>query len=178
VEAADTGPFFHDNAVPTIEAAVAFYDGDSFNESPAGRVLAAADPEGDAIELDATQIAALAAFLRVINGLENVRVGLELLDAAAKTGVLERRAGSRLLERAIAETRDARDVLAGAGLHPDAVAGLERALALEEKALHGWLLRAQRARRAMRELEQARDRLVGPVSAPVAAGRREGEPRS
>src|SRR5947209_3881127 len=44
VEAADTGPFFHNNAIETIEGAVAFYDGDSFNNSPAGRDLAATDP--------------------------------------------------------------------------------------------------------------------------------------
>jgi len=38
VEAADSGPFFHNNAIETIEGAVAFYDGDSFNNSrPASR---------------------------------------------------------------------------------------------------------------------------------------------
>src|SRR5207249_736738 len=56
VEAADTGPFFHNNAIETIEGAVAFYDGESFNNSPAGHTLAAADPEGVGIELDGTQI--------------------------------------------------------------------------------------------------------------------------
>jgi mono/diheme cytochrome c family protein len=160
VEAADTGPFFHDNAVPTIEDAVAFYDGESFNESPAGRVLASLDPGGESIELDATQIAAVAAFLRVINSLENIRAGSELLDRAARKGIRERREGSRLLERAIEETEDARGVLAGAGLHPDAVAHLDRARALAEKALRSLFLRARRARQAIRELEQARDRLV------------------
>ena len=34
VEAADTGPFFHNNSVETIEGAVAFYNGDAFNNSP------------------------------------------------------------------------------------------------------------------------------------------------
>ncbi len=37
VEAASTGPFFHNNSIETIEGAVAFYNGDSFNKSPAGR---------------------------------------------------------------------------------------------------------------------------------------------
>ena len=160
VEAADTGPFFHDNAVPTIEAAVAFYDGDSFNSSPAGRVLAAADPEGEGIELDATQIAALAGFLRVINGLENIRASALLLERVAGLGHFERGEGARLLDRALEETRDARDVLAGAGLHPDAVAELERARALEEKALCSIFLRAYHTRQALREVEQARDRLA------------------
>lgn len=46
VEAADAGPFFHDNSVATLEAAVAFYDGDSFNNSPAGKALAGATGSG------------------------------------------------------------------------------------------------------------------------------------
>src|SRR5438094_3254292 len=56
VEAASTGPFFHNNAIETIEGAVAFYDGDAFNNSPAGRFLASIDPQGKGIELDGTQI--------------------------------------------------------------------------------------------------------------------------
>ena len=43
-EAADTGPFFHNNAIETIEGAVAFYNGDSFNDSPSGQFLANLDP--------------------------------------------------------------------------------------------------------------------------------------
>lgn len=46
VEAADAWPFFHDNSVATLEAAVAFYDGDSFNNSPAGKALAGATGSG------------------------------------------------------------------------------------------------------------------------------------
>jgi hypothetical protein len=161
VEAADSGPFFHDNSVPTIEAAVAFYDGDSFNESPAGRVLASLDPEGTSIELDATEISALAAFLRVLNSLENIRESLDLLGRVTKQGFFERAEGARLLAHAIEETGDAGRVLAEAGLHPGAVAQLERARKLEKKALRSHFLRARRARRAIRELEQARDRLVG-----------------
>jgi mono/diheme cytochrome c family protein len=160
VEAADTGPFFHNNAVRTLEAAVAFYDGESFNESPAGRRLASTDPEGAGIELDGTEIDAIAAFLRVINSLENVRASLDLAERAARIGPFRRRESARLLARAIAETVDARDVLAGAGLHPDAVALLARARAREERALGSVLFRAHHARQAIRELERARDRLV------------------
>jgi cytochrome c553 len=157
VEAADTGPFFHDNAVPTLEDAVAFYDGDSFNASPAGRLLAARDPEGAAIELDATQIAALAGFLRALNALENIRQASELLLQAER--------GARdvpRLGRAIAEAEDASRVLAEAGLHPAAVAHLERARALARKALASHFLRDRHARDARRELEQARDLLLAP----------------
>jgi len=78
VEAADTGPFFHNNSVETIEGAVAFYNGDAFNNSPAGALLVGAT--GSGISLDATQVVAVAAFLRVINVLENIRDSLSLLD--------------------------------------------------------------------------------------------------
>src|SRR6058998_1260093 len=84
VEAAGTGPFFHNNSIETIEGAVAFYNGDSFNKSPAGQILAQADPNGVGIELDGTQIVAVAAFLRVLNALENIRQSLELLESSAK----------------------------------------------------------------------------------------------
>src|SRR5881296_3082753 len=82
VEAADTGPFFHNNAIETIEGAVGFYDGEAFNKSPAGQALAKADPEGAGIELDGTQIVAIAAFLRVINVLENIRQSIVLLETS------------------------------------------------------------------------------------------------
>jgi cytochrome c peroxidase len=39
VKAADTGPFFHNNAVETIEKAVNFYHSGAFNRSPAGPFL-------------------------------------------------------------------------------------------------------------------------------------------
>src|SRR5574341_2292453 len=81
VEAADSGPFFHNNAIATIEGAVAFYDGEAFNNSPAGRFLASLDPDGASIELDGTQIVAVAAFLRVLNALENIRESMAFLDS-------------------------------------------------------------------------------------------------
>src|SRR5204863_77295 len=60
VESASTGPFFHNNSIETIEGAVAFYNGDSFNKSPAGQVLAASDPQKVGIKLDATQVVVVA----------------------------------------------------------------------------------------------------------------------
>jgi cytochrome c peroxidase len=66
VEAADTGPFFHNGSVAIIEDAVSFYLSAHFNASP-GRNLTGT------IVLDQTQVDAIGAFLRVINALENVR---------------------------------------------------------------------------------------------------------
>ena len=122
VEAADTGPFFHNNSVETIEAAVAFYNGDAFTNSPAGQLLINAT--GSAINLDATQVVAVAAFLRVINSLENIRASQELLDRAATS---QRKDDETLLDRAFHETEDAHQVLGGGGLHPNAAARLRAA---------------------------------------------------
>lgn len=131
VEAADTGPFFHNNSVETIEGAVAFYDGDSFNESPAGALLEGLT--GSTVELDATEIVAIAAFLRVINTLENLRQsGATLQEAGDRKTPAAR--GAVLLDRAAADNRDAADVLSSGGLHPIAVALLRRAQDMIERA--------------------------------------------
>ena len=128
VEAADTGPFFHNNSVETIEGAVAFYNGDSFNNSPAGRLLARAT--GIGINLDGTQVVAIAAFLRVINALEHIRGTIELLEQSRQ---VDRNRARVLLGRAGEEAMDAIFVLKGGGLHPEAVSGLEVARALIER---------------------------------------------
>ncbi|MBT8433080.1 MAG: hypothetical protein KJN95_00375 [Gammaproteobacteria bacterium] len=150
VEAADTGPFFHNNSVETIEGSVAFYNGDAFTNSPAGQLLVGAT--GSAINLDATQVVAVAAFLRVINALENIRSSNELLDRVIAA---EGRADDfilPILARAQSETRDALDVLHGGGLHPQAVAGFEAALNLIEQA--------QSATKAKRRTGYARDAIA------------------
>ena len=134
VEAADTGPFFHNNAVETIEGAVAFYSGQAFNRSPSGRFLASTDPKKVGIQLDATQTVEVAAFLRVINALENMRQAMAELEQVEGLGYFERARGRELLERASQETLDGIDVLAGAGLHPEAVAELVKARELTRRA--------------------------------------------
>jgi mono/diheme cytochrome c family protein len=165
VEAADTGPFFHNNSVETIEGAVAFYNGDAFTGSPAGQLLVGAT--GSAINLDATQVVAVAAFLRVINVLENIRASIEVLEKSTKRGVSRGR--SRVLkQRATFETEDAIQVLAGAGLHPDAVAHLESARAGTIRALGGWCCGHGRIHRAVAELREARARLIAPPSSGLA----------
>src|SRR5574341_160604 len=158
VEAADTGPFFHNNAIETIEGAVAFYDGESFNNSPAGRALARADPRGVGIELDGTQIVAIAAFLRVINALENIRQSVTLLETSlAVSSSTERR---RLLARAVHETDDSIRVLTGGGLHAEAVAHLQEARRLSDKAVRSLFLGRKHTREAVRAQQRARAFLV------------------
>lgn len=132
VEAADTGPFFHNNAVETIEGTVAFYNDDAFNNSPAGQLVAGAT--GSGINLSSTQVVQVAAFLRVINALENIRQSIELLEASGHFGFFGLQRDQVRLAQAIAETEDAREVLAGGGLHPHAVAHLKKAGQLTRQA--------------------------------------------
>jgi mono/diheme cytochrome c family protein len=160
VEAADTGPFFHNNAVATIEAAVAFYDGEAFNNSPAGKFLASTDPKGVGIELDGTQIAAVAAFLRVINALENIRQSLELLAQSEALGFFERAQARQLLKRAVSETGDSIAVLTGGGLHPEAAADLGEARRLIERAVHSLFFRHSLVREAIQAQNRARAQLI------------------
>lgn len=160
VEAADTGPFFHNNAIETIEGAVAFYNGQAFNNSPSGRFLASTDPNGVGIRLDATQVVAVAAFLRVINALENIRQSLDLLTQSEALGFFERARARQLLRRAIDETGDSIRVLEGGGLHPEAVAQLHPARRLAERAADSFFGRRGFTRDAIEAQERARALLV------------------
>ncbi|HET6202715.1 MAG TPA: hypothetical protein VFI25_07920 [Planctomycetota bacterium] len=162
IEAADTGPFFHNDAIQTLEEAVAFYNSAAFNESPAGKNLA--DPEtGIAIRLDPTQVVAVASFLRVMNSLENIRQATEFAEGAKAAA--HPRAARALLRLATEEAGDAGDVLDCAGLHPTAVRALRKAGELLRKAsvtCWGWG-RAARIRTALQALERAQaDMVEGP----------------
>ena len=160
VEAADTGPFFHNDSVETIEGAVAFYNGDAFNNSPAGQLLVGAT--GSGINLDATQVEAVAAFLRVINALENIRQSIEFLESFVNREFLGNEVFSQLLERAIQETNDSTEVLTAGGLHPIAVAHLREALRLTKEASEKRSSSGRLGREAILEQQRARDQLVEP----------------
>jgi mono/diheme cytochrome c family protein len=110
IEAADTAPLFHNNAVADIESAVAFYTSDTFRQSPVGRFFF--------INLNSTEQADVAAFLRVMNAAENVRQVRKRAEFVKNN----RGAGnSDILRVAIADTQDAIDVLGEKGLNPTAV---------------------------------------------------------
>jgi hypothetical protein len=158
VEAAETGPFFHNNAVETIEGAVAFYDGESFNNSPAGQALAKAT--GSGIEIDATQIVAIAAFLRVINAVQNITESKEFLNSYLNRSFLGNEIFDQLPDRAGHETDDAIRVLSGGGLHPIAVAHLKNVLLSIEKAKKKRSGRKQNLQNALAELDLAANDLV------------------
>jgi hypothetical protein len=127
VEAADTGPFFHNNSIQTIEGAVDFYNSDAFNLAPGFGSLIGG------IKLAATEVEAVAAFLRVINTLENIRSSIDL-EQRAKNGVNFHQA-QELLKLSIAELEDAIEVLGCGDLHPEAVMKLKEALGIDLLAL-------------------------------------------
>jgi len=160
IEAAETGPFFHNNSVQTIEGAVAFYDGEAFNNSPAANILDSLT--GSKIELDATQIVAIAAFLRVINTLEKIRQSEDFLNSFVKKTFLGNEEYDKLLNRAGDETNDAIQVLSGGGLHPAGVAHLKKAFVSLEKGIkkRSWSNKKSNAEDALAELELARKELV------------------
>ena len=141
-----------------IEGAVAFYDGESFNNSLAGKLLRQAT--GSGIEIDGTQVVAIAAFLRVINALENIRQSIELLEPVAHKASRSEEQIKRLVGQAAQETQDSIRVLSGGGLHSQAVQHIEEALRQMRKAEHGVLLWSKQAEEAIRQQEKARAELV------------------
>lgn len=102
----------------------------------------------------------MAAFLRVINTLENIRQSIALLQTVEQREFRTREEEPELLERALNETDDSIRILSGGGLNPDAVADLREARRLTKKARWSIFLRRKYAQKAIIELNSARDRLV------------------
>ena len=110
VEAADTAPFFHNNTVADLESAVAFYGTPAFKNSLtalAMPILISADPNDP-------EVRAIAAFLRVLNALENIRSSITVVERGrTMSGVADQRDLARLT---LAETEDAIQVLSEGSL--------------------------------------------------------------
>jgi hypothetical protein len=128
IEAADTPPFFHNNTAATIEDAVAFYTSDTFNNSPAGA--------GNAFVLTAEQTNQIAALLRALNALENVRSSNAYTAQALQQPPAR---AEESVELAIVETTDAIEVLTNGPVQlfalTDTISLLEEARAVERQAL-------------------------------------------
>jgi cytochrome c peroxidase len=121
IEAADTGPFFHNNAATTLEDAISFYSSDAFNNSPAAR-------DTGPIHLTAEDNKKMAAFLRVLNALENIREALDYQFSAQNASSVAAARGQLLL--AALQNEDAIKVLHASNLHADAAARLRIASTL------------------------------------------------
>jgi len=172
VEAADTPPFFHNNAAQTMEGAVGFYNSEAFNQSPAGRLLASLDAKGVGIHLDTGQVEAVAAFLRVINALENIRQGDALLRATFGNGSFAYAQNREDLAQAAKEIGDAGRVLSQAGLHPRAADLLRESARLAQWAGYLGIFGEPLAQRALAQLDAARAELIGGTT--VVAGLEQG----
>lgn len=158
VEAADTGPFFHNNTVNTLEASIAFYNGNAFNNSPAGQLLAGAT--GSGINIDATQVEAIAAFLRVINTLENIRLCKEFLDSFLEREFLGNVAFDDLTKVAEEEIGDAVQVLTEGTIHPLEASYLKNALLLVKEANESNSPKKRLIVEALKELDKAEKGLI------------------
>lgn len=135
IEAADTGPFFHSNlnVIDTfegIEAAVAFYNTQEFNNSPAGQAI------GGIVLLN-QQINDIAAFLRVLNAAFNISISIQRDDAALSllNGGGTKQTVNTLLTLSNSEAVDALEVLSDRGLNPQAVTLLSQAIETNEEAI-------------------------------------------
>jgi cytochrome c peroxidase len=171
VESADTGPFFHNHTVADLESAVAFYGTPAFQASVFGTppvIPVAISPDPDDPEVQA-----IAAFLRVLNALENIR---SAVNVAERGRTMTEADNMRDLARlSLAETIDATEVLSRGALakHPEPgvlaagarlLAGrqaLDSAQQLQEKTAIDRLLIA-----ALRDLRAARSSLADPATLP------------
>jgi cytochrome c peroxidase len=116
LNAADTAPYFHNNMAATLEDAIAHYESNEFRTSPEGQRLLLTDTGGQELSVD---VDALAAFLRVINVLENTRSSIGHLTLALQ---YESTAGiEELLSLSLADLDDVLSVLAEGSLHEEVV---------------------------------------------------------
>ncbi len=108
-DAADTPPFFHNNAMPTIEDAVGFYFSPTFQASPSSFFIFPPN-------LPSADQADIAAFLRIVNAATNmaqVRKRVTYIQNVRSDG------NTDILNIAIADANDAEIDLAAKDLNPD-----------------------------------------------------------
>jgi hypothetical protein len=167
IEAADTGPFFHNafrafsNAPDDIERAVQFYSLIPFSLSDGGKALE--QRFGTPLNLQPQDGSHIARFLRILNGALNIDIAKQRLDAALAlvNRFHDTRADvqKRLMELAVVEMDDALDDLAGGDIYPIAQQRLnegkgEIALGL---AATSWSVRHNRISNAISRCLNARD---------------------
>lgn len=165
VEAADKKTFFHNNLCDRIECAVEFYNSLAFNTSPSGAIAP--------ISLGQVEVFQVAAFLRTINALENIRAAMAKLESArslsesrglAQLQKIASLASVDILDahRVLAEGRDLQ--FKPAGLYPTAQARLEYAYENCEMvpAAKGKADRTYRVTEALNALAAAKNEIVSP----------------
>ena len=105
VESADTGPYFHSHMIEDLESTVAFYGTPAFQST----IWGVATPVSISPEPTDPEVQAIAAFLRLLNALENIRSSINVAERGrAMTSADD---AHDLSELALAETIDAIEVL-------------------------------------------------------------------
>jgi cytochrome c peroxidase len=171
VESADTAPFFHNHTVKDLESAVAFYGTQPFQTSIGGGgtpVTISADPTDPEVQ-------AIAAFLRVLNALENIRSAINVAERGRKMTTVDD--VRELAALSLAETIDAMQVLSGGAL----ASRIEPAMASARVRLLAARLALEAARHlrnvptiarllesAIRSLRSARLALANPATLPAS----------
>jgi hypothetical protein len=105
-------------------------------------------------------VEAIAAFLRAINALDNIREATETAKAAKTVAFSKPRVADELLKQAIAETTDAMSVLFARSLHTGAVKALEHAIRAFTRASDGGRIDRSQIDEGLRKLENARADVV------------------
>ena len=135
VEAADSGPFFHNNIINDLEETIRFYNSAEFITANGG-FIPFSDP----------QVLQVGKFLRVINAIDNVE-NIALREADRALLALQMHPNPdlvihRILQIAIANTQDAMRVLNQGGVHNvgglpvNAVRQLEHAIQRFQQAMN------------------------------------------
>ena len=161
IEAADSAPFFHNNARQTLEDAIRFYNTDTFNTSPGARA------RGVSIDLqDPEEVEAVGAFLRALNALENIRNAIALEQQINNTDLLmvSLDEGRRILAISRADTEDAEAVLKNGphDLYQEAQTHLRRSLKKLDQATAAVTAenRTFYLKKAIRQMKKARALIV------------------
>lgn len=169
VESADTGPYFHSHMIEDLESTVAFYGTPAFQST----IWGLATPVSISPEPTDPEVQAIAAFLRLLNALENIRSSINVAERGrAMTSADDAR---DLSELALAETIDAIEVLSEGAFANRIEPGILLALDCLHAAritLEG--VRDQRVprtiphllRASVRYLRTAREHLVDPATLP------------
>lgn len=173
VEVADTGPFFHNDVLDTVEEAVDFFNTPEFNNSPGGQAVGG-------ISLTPVEVAEIAKFLRVLNTGFNIDIAVQRTEAAislenqATFGKFDTATASQgdevngkretvdaLLGLANAESDDAVEVLSAVGLHPSTVTLLQSAISKSQQAQAAFSSKERRQlmQAALADLNSARGQL-------------------
>ena len=174
IEAADTGPFFHNNGLGPgtntqltgLPGVVAFYQTDLFNDSPAGQELAA--KFGGPIPTNGLVVVEITQFLRVLNGAFNMALAIQRLGAAELLNFqywnYREDLQQGLLNLAREELDDALRVIQaqeGPPMYPNAIATMQQARADIDAALGASdpAIRLQKTKDSRAKISAAKDAL-------------------